>query len=259
MTHRELVDSAAAYAMGTLEGDERKEFESHLPGCVHCQEEVDAYREAAGLLVHVTPTVTPPNSAALRERILHEARRVRPITAARSRQPSGTRAPWLAAAACLTLAIASGYLYWMQQRANSAVLTELATARTELAARDSTIASFLGPEVHVVSLAQSNAKPAMRVFWNHTRKVFIVTAFALPAAPEGKTYQLWAIAEGKAPVSMGTFDTDENGRATVILPVGQDITEAGFIDLCGLTLEPESGSAQPTESPRLIGPWRHVD
>ena len=99
----------------------------------------------------------------------------------------------------------------------------------------------------------------MRVFWNHTRNVFIVTAFNIPRAPDGRTYQLWALRKDKAPLSMGTFNTDANGRATAILAVADNITEGGFIDLCGLTMEPIGGSAQPTEQPRLVGAWRHTD
>ena len=99
----------------------------------------------------------------------------------------------------------------------------------------------------------------MRVFWNHTRNVFIVTAFNVPRAPEGKTYQLWAIRDGRPPLSMGTFNTDATGRAVAIVPVPADVTAGGFIDDCALTMEPASGSPQPTETPRLVGAWRHVD
>jgi hypothetical protein len=60
-------------------------------------------------------------------------------------------------------------------------------------------------------------------------------------------------------MSMGTFDTDARGQATAIVPVAAEINAGGFIDNCALTLEPEGGSAQPTEAPRLLGAWRHVD
>ncbi|MGH7699335.1 MAG: anti-sigma factor domain-containing protein, partial [Gemmatimonadales bacterium] len=129
----------------------------------------------------------------------------------------------------------------------------------EVAARDSTLAALLGPEVHVVSLAATDREPTARVFWNHRRGVFIVTAFDLPPAPTGRTYQLWAIQHGRPPRSMGTFNTSGAGRATVVLPVDPAITQAGFIDLCGLTQEPAGGSPQPTETPRLLGTWRHTD
>ena len=76
------------------------------------------------------------------------------------------------------------------------------------------------------------------MFWNHTRQRYIVTAFDLPPARPGRTYQLWAIANGKAPVSMGTFDTDTAGDALAVLPVSAEVEALGFIDLCAVTEEP---------------------
>ncbi|MEO6445041.1 MAG: anti-sigma factor, partial [Gemmatimonadaceae bacterium] len=96
------------------------------------------------------------------------------------------------------------------------------------------------------------------VFWNHTKNVFVVTAFNVPQAPKGKVYQLWAMRNGKEPLSMGTFNPDPSGRALAVIPVGS-IADAGRIDDCAMTLEPEGGSPQPTEAPRLRGAWRHVD
>jgi anti-sigma-K factor RskA len=166
---------------------------------------------------------------------------------------------WYAAAAAMVVAAISGNAYRRERLANERLGTDLAAIRQDLLGRDSMVAAFLGPEVHVVSLSAPDRKPSMRVFWNHTRNVFIVTAYDLPAAPSGKTYQLWAMPKGKAPMSMGTFTTDADGRATAVLAVGPDVNAAGFIDDCGLTIEPAGGSLQPTEAPRLVGTWRHVD
>jgi anti-sigma-K factor RskA len=127
------------------------------------------------------------------------------------------------------------------------------------AVAESALAMLTGPQVHMVSLAGTGRAPSARVFWNHTRGRFIVFAFDLPAAPAGRAYQLWAIAKGKAPMSMGTFNTDPTGRATIILPVGQEIATLGVVDDCGLTEEPAGGSPQPTETPRLMGAWLHTD
>jgi anti-sigma-K factor RskA len=260
MTHQDLLESAAAYALGALDGPERAEFEAHLAGCTSCKAEVEAYQEVAGLLAHAASAVQPPNGAALRHRILSEAKGVRPISAApKVQRRSTTPAAWLAAAASLLLAVGAGLAYRAERSRVATLEGEVAEERAQVAVRDSTIAAFLGPEVHVVSLAQPDQKPSARVFWNHTRQVFIVTAFNVPPAPAGKTYQLWALRKGKAPMSMGTFNTDASGRGTAILAVAKDITDAGFIDDCGLTLEPDGGSPQPTESPRLLGGWRHVD
>lgn len=81
---------------------------------------------------------------------------------------------------------------------------------------------------------------------------------SLPAARTGRTYQLWAIAEGKAPVSMGTFNTDVAGRATLVIPVDTGVTALGPVKYCGITEEPAGGSPQPTEAPRLLGSWSHA-
>ena len=259
MTHPELVESAAAYALGALDADARGPFEAHLATCPECRAELSAHREVVGWLALAAPPARAANDAALRARILQEARSVRPISAGVRRRESARYLTWGAAAASLIFAAVVGQA-WRRERGESERLADsLAEARADLAVRDSTLAAFFGPEVHVVSLSESAGSPAARVFWNHTRKVFIVTAFNIPTPPPGRTYQLWAIRKGKAPISMGTFDTDARGRATAMVPVPAEITDAGFIDNCALTLEPEGGSAQPTETPRLLGAWRHVD
>jgi anti-sigma-K factor RskA len=257
MTHQELKDSAAAYALGALDVGERSAFETHLDSCADCRAEVVAYEEVSGLLAYASPAARPTNSSALRARIVNTAASVRPVTAARSR--SGAGMAWFAAAAALVIATISGNAYRRERSVTDRLNDELTAVRADIASRDSTLAAFLGPEVHVVSLSAPERKPSMRVFWNHTRNVFVVTAFDLPPVPAGKTYQLWAMQKGKAPMSMGTFTTDESGRATAVLAVGSTVTGAGFIDDCALTVEPAGGSPQPTEAPRMIGAWRHVD
>jgi anti-sigma-K factor RskA len=267
MTHQELIDSAASYALDALESEERRAFEAHLADCRDCQTEVAAYREVATALAHAAPAAPGP-SPALRERILREARQVRPIaTVARdvavpiaSVRGRGRMGPWLVAAVSLAASIVVAFVARGEREQNQRLASELASTRETLARDDSTLSAFLGPEVHVVSLtAPSEQKPRLRVFWNHTRHTFIVTALGLQSPPEGKTYQLWAMRKGQAPISMGTFTPDPSGRTTTPLAVAQSITDGGFIDDCALTVEPAGGSAQPTEAPRLIGSWRHVD
>jgi anti-sigma-K factor RskA len=268
MTHRELIESAASYALDALDPPERAEFELHLAGCAECRAEVAAYRGVAGALAYAAPAIAIPRPDALRERILREARQVRPIAAAprpagasaTGSRARGSFATWMATAASLAAVIVIAVVYRGERERNRQLAAELAVTRATLAHDDSVLAAFVGPEVHVVSLtASSEQKPAVRVFWNHTRNTFIVTALALPPAPPGKTYQLWAIRESKPPLSMGTFDADPRGRTMTTLAVAQEITDGGFIDDCALTVEPAGGSPQPTETPRLVGTWRHVD
>jgi anti-sigma-K factor RskA len=268
MTHKELIESAASYALNALDPEERAQFEAHLADCAECRSEVEAYREVAGALAHAVPTRSIPRSDALRDRILRDARQVRPIaiaprpaavapTFAKRRAPV---APWLLAAAAVTVAVGLGLMYRGERQRAADLRSKLVAAQEMLARDDSTLAAFLGPEVHVVSLtAAADQKPTVRVFWNHTRRQFIVTALNLPPAPSGKTYQLWALRKGKPPLSMGTFAADPNGRTATTLTVGDEINDGGFIDDCAMTVEPAGGSPRPTETPRLIGSWRHVD
>ena len=268
MTHKELMESAASYALNALDPEERAEFEAHLAGCEECRSEVEAYREVAGALAAAAPARSVPRSDALRDRILRDARQVRPIAIAPHpspvapvfEKPRGRVAPWLVAAAAVITAAGLGLMYRGERQQAADLLRELVATQATLARDDSTLAAFLGPEVHVVSLtAASDQKPTVRVFWNHTRRKFIVTALNLPPAPSGKTYQLWALRKGKPPLSMGTFDPNPTGRTATTLAVADEINDGGFIDDCAMTVEPAGGSPQPTETPRLIGTWRHVD
>jgi len=268
MTHQELIDSAASYALDALDSEDRALFEAHLARCAECQSEVADYREVAGALAHAAPGRPVRRSDALRDRILREALEVRPIVStprpvslpAVPRRAARSIVPWLVAASAVVAAVGLGVVYQGERRQADVLRQQLVSTEAEIARTDSTLAAFLGPEVHVVSLsAADEQKPRLRVFWNHTRRTFIVTALNLPAAPEGKTYQLWAIRKGKAPLSMGTFNADPSGRTASPLAVPAEITDGGFIDECALTVEPAGGSLQPTEPPRMVGSWRHVD
>jgi anti-sigma-K factor RskA len=253
MTDHQWLDSAAPYALDALAPEERRGFETHLAGCEICRAEVRSFVEVAGLLAHGAPAADPP--LALRDRVMAEAKWVRPI-AARRRVSNGG---WLAAAAALALAVGASVYAWRLSSRVGGLESRLAQADAEAALADSVIRALTGPEVHVVSLAGTGRQPTARVFWNHTTGKFIVFAFDLPRAYPGRVYQLWAIAKGKAPMSMGVFNTDSLGRAAFVLPVDQQIAALGFIDNCGLTEEPAGGSPQPTETPRLLGAWRHTD
>jgi anti-sigma-K factor RskA len=258
--HAAFAGDAAAYTLGALDSDEARAYAAHLAGCAACRADVDTYHAVVARLAHAAPAVqpTPARAAALRARVLREAR-----ADVRRPLPSRAVARWALAAASLAVA-ASGAAAW---RARGAELARgraaLAAAEAREAAAAGVAAALLGPEVHSVSLlppgAGAGAKPPLRVYWNHTRDLFVVAAHALPPAPRGRTYQLWALARGRAPVSMGTFAVGSAGSATAVLPVPQAVRTLGLVAECALTVEPVGGAARPGEAPRLVGPWRHLD
>jgi anti-sigma-K factor RskA len=261
----EHLDAAAAYALGAVDPGERAALDALMTSNADFRRDVDRYREVVGLMGLAAPTMAAP--ATLRQRILSDAAAVRPIAARSSVTPAthGTARtisgvlPWLAAAASLGFAVFSSSQLREARSALRDLRGELSTAQGAIASKDSTISAFLGPDVRVVSLSEGTQRPSARVYWNANKGVFIVTAFNVPRAPEGRTYQLWAIVKGKNPMSMGTFNTDASGRATVVVPVNAELSQLTSIDLCGITQEPQGGSMQPTETPRLVGSWRTTD
>jgi anti-sigma-K factor RskA len=237
----EWSELAAPYALGALAPDERERFEAHLAECAACRVDVQGAREVAVLLADAAPAATPPPG--LRDRILREARQVRPI--GRGRAPI---IPWLAAAAGFVLALGLGYGLLRERAASRQAGAALAAARDSIAARDSLVATLLSPDVGTAALAATGQAPSARLFWNPSRHRVVMAVFRLPPAPAGRIYQLWAIAQGK-PVSLGVFNTAPDGRliAEMALPPGLRF------ELTAVTEEPAGGSPQPTQQPFLVG------
>src|SRR6267142_1793936 len=66
--HDELKANAAGYVLGSLDANDRQEFEAHLAGCAECAAEVASLRPVVSALATAVPQVTP--RAEIRERIL---------------------------------------------------------------------------------------------------------------------------------------------------------------------------------------------
>ena len=242
MTDHAWLDAAAPYALGALTAEERAAFEAHLADCAVCRADVQALGEVSGLLAHAAEAATPP--PALRERILREARAVRPLAA------GGRGLPWLAVAAAVVLAVAAGVAYLKERGSRQMLERAVAVARDSLAAQQQLVATLLAPDVNTAVLASKGRPPTARVFWNPSRHRVVMAVFDLPPAPAGRIYQLWAIQTGKAPVSLGIFNTAPDGRLTTSLDVPPALVA---FDVTAVTEEPAGGSPQPTQQPFLVG------
>ncbi|MEP7344589.1 MAG: anti-sigma factor [Gemmatimonadaceae bacterium] len=269
MISRERMEEATAYVLGALEEEERATFELALNDSPDLQREVAELREVAGLLALAVRPVAPPPE--LRERIVSDARAVRPIaprlaeaqrrepppvTLRTSAEPDPRRiwnaskiVGWLVVAASL-VGVAVMQNRFRERASAARALTRANTdLRAQLAARDSLLNVLVGPDVETVRMASAGSPPSARIFWNRSAQQVVFVAFSLPNAPAGRTYQLWGIAKGKAPVSLGTFNTNAagEGRVTVKVPDGLQIAVGA------VTEEPEGGSPQPTTTPILAG------
>ncbi len=252
MSHEHWHELAAGYALDALDAADHAEFETHLSSCFECRRTVQEFRDVSELLPHAAQTraLPPKLEAQIIDRIRLDARTHRRFRGA---------IPWLAAAAGIAIAITGGLLARRASLERDRLQDHIASLAADLAARDSSVASLLGPEVHMVALASPGGEPVARVFWNHSQNRFVVTTFGLPPAPDGRTYQLWAIPERGQPTSMGTIDVRDDGRDITILPVSAEIEALGLILSCAITVEPAGGSPAPTEAPRLIGNWIHTE
>ena len=70
----------------------------------------------------------------------------------------------------------------------------------------------------------------------------LLIASNLPAAGQGKAYEMWVIPKGGRPSPAGLFQSD-GMRALYILNGPLDVSAIGTV---AVTLEPAAGSATPT-------------
>ncbi|MBC3542145.1 anti-sigma factor domain-containing protein [Rufibacter sediminis] len=158
---------------------------------------------------------------------------------------------WQIAAVILLLisAAANVYLYSNLQETRQELVSAQQTTRqyalqvNQLENRSLQSESLLGvlrnPKTLAVKLNGVTQHPDAQatVFWNQETKEVYFDGASLPAAPTGKQYQLWALAQGK-PIDAGVVKTTDSTLLRM-----KSIEEAQAF---AVTLEPEGGSVNPT-------------
>lgn len=150
---------------------------------------------------------------------------------------------WMAAASIL-LAVFGGYQYLRESQINKELMETNEEIRERTAAlqaevsNDSVILAHLSnPETRLISLDASDKYEGEKalVFWNQSTRQTYVVMEDLSPAPEGLSYQLWAIVDG-VPLDLGVHDP---GRV-LLAEVDFDAPQAFAI-----TLETGGGNPQP--------------
>ncbi|SEJ30317.1 Anti-sigma-K factor rskA [Dyadobacter sp. SG02] len=100
---------------------------------------------------------------------------------------------------------------------------------------------FRSPTYKHIHLAGLDKSPESSVsaFWNTQTNEVLIDVQNLPAAPQGKQYQLWSIVDGK-PVDIGMIDNAFTGKV-----LKMKNTKAGSVAFA-ITLEKEGGNPTPT-------------
>lgn len=243
MRHEEdLHLLTGVYALDALTGDEHDAFTAHLDRCASCAGEVAGFAATSARLAAAVAVTAPPH---LKQQVLHRIDTVRQLP---PRTRSGTSAkltaiftrkagPFVVAAGIATAAAFGGLSLWQYQQAEHArdqarqVSRQVQDITAVLAAPD-------GRTVH--GRTNTGAVTSVVASTQQNKAVFVTTG--LPAAPAGRTYQLWFDDHGTMrPAGLLQHDG-------AVLMHG-DPSQARAV---GLTLEPAGGSPHPTTSPLLL-------
>lgn len=271
MTHDDLRESLAAWAIGALRDQEAAEVDAHLAVCPLCREEAAGFAAVPLALAGAGALESPGLSVQARVMSHAGARQsaVEPITPPPGTQPVVVRsspAPWLAVAASLILAAYLGVdgvrlrdqladlTRELQEARASTAATEIKLAALQQAAdrSQSAFAVLVAPDVARIDLAgQPGAAPGAsgRAFWSRARGM-VFSATALPPPPPGHTYQVWVVTSQPAPISAGLIDPDRDGRVNAVFATPADIPQPVAV---AVTLEPAGGVPAPTGPKVLVG------
>ena len=254
------------YALGALEGDEKRAIESHLASCADCARRLAEARGRVALIALAAPRVEP--SAALKQRLMQRVRDDAESAHGAAIAPRATPAPksgygatgffgrWWAAVlipAGAVLAIAT-ILLWNENRQLDRQLAALRAAAQEqqqqLADAREAEDMIESRDTITVSLAQQPGQPtgAAHVMYNAKMGMLMYDGEIAPA-PAAKSYQLWVVPVTGKPISAGVFNPVSGRSDHWMMKLAPGIAPKAF----AVTLEPAGGMAQPSGPMVLVG------
>jgi anti-sigma-K factor RskA len=265
-THEQFGEDLALYALGALEGEERKNLEQHLATCAACKLELEQLRADGALLALSISGPKPPQRARQRllDAVAKEAVTASRATGARETGRARKVVPvvprhswrgWLGWAATAAVVVWSASLW----KENVALKQTLASASQQAAQSTRELedlrriaAPILEPEAQRVTLVSTKTppQPQGKAFYLRSRNSLIFLANNMPALPSEKAYELWLIPTNGAPIPAGVFKPDARGSATVVNPPLPTGAEAKAF---AITIENEAGASAPTTPIVMMG------
>ncbi|MGH9404005.1 MAG: anti-sigma factor [Terriglobia bacterium] len=264
--HLQPVEIFAEYALGVLEGEEKRAVEQHVKTCPECGEKVQQARARVALLALAAPPVAP--SPDVKGRLMRQVASQRAgAETAPALGPVRKHASfwgWGAlalAAAAVVLAIIAGVLANRNRQLNQRVqaletwqtqqLVQEKQQAAKMARAEAILDVLTSPNTLKVALVSAEAHPVPqgKAFYN-PEKGLVFYAANLTHLSSRQTYQLWLVPSQGKPVSAGIFDTDAHGNGEVLLPpLPPGVTAKAF----AVTIEPAGGEPQPTGKKVLLG------
>ena len=254
---RELIE---AYALGTLDAEDRAAFEAHLAtGCSDCAKTVEEARWLVSQLAYLAPEATPPDmlKGRLMQTVREEARQSRIATPAKTGIPFWM---WAGVAALIVLslysALEAGRLRIEIHNANeraAAILRERQQLQEQLAVAKREAMIMTDPASVKIPLAgQDPQAPQLEAMW-HSELGICVMGHNVPMPAANRVLQLWLIPKtpGAKPMPSMTLRPDRDGK--LVLLVSNPPEPMSETKALAITEEPEGGSLQPTTTPRWVG------
>ena len=251
MNNDDIHSLSGAYAVDAVDDVERALFEAHLSDCRQCQAEVASLRGAAIELTSLSKTAPP---VSLRAAVLRDIGAVRPLPPQMTSEAVGPApapsassplpAPvsldsqraerarysprrWLAGVAAAVVLVTGGLAWHPWSSGTSAV--QLTAMQQILHAKD------------VQRFETRAGRATATVVRSASLNRAVITAVNLPAAPQGKVYELW-LKQGQTMVKAGFMP---GGPSNTVVLQG-DVANAAA---AGITLEPTGGSPVPSLPP----------
>lgn len=260
--YRGLIE---AYALGSLDPEERAEVVAHLEtGCDECNEALAESRWLVSQLAYLAPESEP--SDMLRGRLMQTVRAEADAAKAQaSPAPSSATSAiplwmWGAVAAALLFAFYNAYearslqktIHDLQDSLTAQVRSQQETAQQLALTRREALILTDPASVKIAMPAGRKDLPVLQATW-HQELGIIVSGQKLPVPPGNRTLQLWLIpkASGAKPLPSLTLRPDADGKFDLLVATPPD-SQSGTKALA-ITEEPDGGSPQPTTAAIWVG------
>lgn len=230
-------ENLAAYALGTLDIEEKRLLEEHLDTCAACQTELAEFMVVSeGLLSALPPKAPKPR---LKKRLMAYLPQKEKISDSNSARPFPRFSfGQLATAVALVILLGSNLFSALQIRGLQREQAELAQ---RMYTEQSAIAMLAYPGTQTISITEGVAGSLLM---NPETNTAILFTWDLPELPNDQTYQIWLIDAQGNRVSGGLFAAyPEQSYTSIRVLASSPLTE--FIGL-GVTIEPRGGSPGPT-------------
>ena len=264
-SHDQFRELLEAYAIGSLDAQERVALEAHLAeGCGDCAKALEEARWLVSQLAYLAPHAEP--SDMLKGRLLQTVRAEAASAAIRQSGVRQTAVPWWLWAGVAALLLFSIYSTWNEHKLRNEIAslqkrTEAHQAERQKLEQDLAAAKTQAHEAMIWSDPKSKKimlppkDPRMEpleAMW-HPELGLCVRGWNVPSPGENRVLQLWLIPkkQGGKPMPLVTFWPDASGKFSAMVenpPDAMSDTQA-----LAITEEPMGGSTQPTGTPMWFG------